>query len=59
MYYVFDGSEMYYFDSRFLARLFYNVGFDNDYSPYACLWEFGYMDMNSGYGVLLSSHDCY
>ena len=59
MYYVFDGAEMYYFDSKFLARLFYNVGFDNDCSPYACLWEFGYENLDTGYGLVLASHDSY
>lgn len=58
-YYVCDGAEMHYFDSRFLARLFYEVGFDNDNSPYACLWEFGYINRETGYGLVLASHDCY
>lgn len=55
MYYVFDGSELHYFNSKFLARLFYNVGFDNDKSPYACLWEYGFENVDSGYGAIIES----
>lgn len=55
MYYVFDGAEMHYFDSKFLARLFYNVGFDHDYTPFACLWEYVYENLETGYGCVLDS----
>lgn len=55
MYYVFDGAEMHYFNSRFLARLFYEVGFANDYSPFACLWELGFEDVRSGFCCFLES----
>lgn len=55
MYYVFDGAEMYYFNSRFLARLFYEVGFANDHSPFASLWELGFEDVRTGFGCFLES----